>query len=128
VKLKLGMVGGGRGLHRSGPLHCSTAGRAVGFGCGRAPLILPGLRSRLPNSALQPNVAMPAMPRWPSPRQPKPKPTQGPPVRRGIQLIESRWSAMIRVKDPVTGDSTNKHLGVFDTEAEAFKAYVEAKE
>lgn len=35
---------------------------------------------------------------------------------------------MIRMKDPVTGDSTNKHLGVFDTEAEAFKTYVEAKE
>lgn len=35
---------------------------------------------------------------------------------------------MIRVKDPVTGDSTNKHLGVFDTEAEAFKAYCEVKD
>ncbi len=35
---------------------------------------------------------------------------------------------MIRVKDPVTSDSTNKHLGVFDTEAEAFKGYVAAKE
>lgn len=129
MKLKLGMGRWGPwGLHRSGPPHGSAAGWAVGTGRGRAPLILPGLRSRLTNSALQPNVAMPAMLRWPSPRQPKPKPMQGPPVRRGIQLIGSRWSAMIRVKDPVTSDSTNKHLGVFDTEAEAFKGYVAAKE
>lgn len=33
---------------------------------------------------------------------------------------------MIRVEDPVTGDSTNKHLGVFFTQAEAFKAQLTA--